>query len=154
MTLISPFVGRILDWFKKNEGREFFGAADPSVKSVTAIYNYYKQYGYKTVVMGASFRNTSEITELAGCDLLTISPVLLNELQTTEGTLVAKLSADNVNTKSRDSLVPLTESTFAWQHNQDAMASEKLAEGIRNFAKDQAILDQLVTDLVNQTASA
>ncbi|HCM47349.1 MAG TPA: transaldolase [Colwellia sp.] len=154
VTLISPFVGRILDWFKKNEGREFFGAADPGVKSVTAIYNYYKQYGYKTVVMGASFRNTSEITELAGCDLLTISPVLLNELQTTEGTLVTKLSADNVNTKSRDSLVPLTESTFAWQHNQDAMASEKLAEGIRNFAKDQAILDQLVTDLVNQTATA
>ena len=154
VTLISPFVGRILDWFKKNEGREFFGAADPGVKSVTAIYNYYKQYGYKTVVMGASFRNTSEIAELAGCDLLTISPVLLNELQTTEGTLVTKLSADNVNTKSRDSLVPLTESTFAWQHNQDAMASEKLAEGIRNFAKDQAILDQLVTDLVNQTATA
>ena len=152
VTLISPFVGRILDWFKKSEGKEFFGADDPGVQSVTAIYNYYKEYGYNTVVMGASFRNTGEIIELAGCDLLTISPALLNELQETEGTLTTKLTAENVVVKSRDALVALTESTYAWQHNQDAMASEKLSEGIRNFAKDQAILDQLVVDLVNKKA--
>lgn len=151
VTLISPFVGRILDWFKKNEGKDFIGAEDPGVVSVTSIYNYYKQYEYKTVVMGASFRNTSEIIELAGCDLLTISPGLLSELQATEGILATQLSADNVEVQSRDSLVPLTESTFAWQHNEDAMASEKLAEGIRNFAKDQAILDELVSNLINQS---
>ena len=154
VTLISPFVGRILDWHKKSAGKDFVGADDPGVQSVTAIYNYYKQYAYNTVVMGASFRNTSEIIELAGCDLLTISPTLLNELQATEGTLAIKLSSDNVVLQNRDSLVPLTESTFAWQHNEDAMASEKLSEGIRNFAKDQAILDQLVNDLINQQAIA
>ncbi|MDG2078432.1 MAG: transaldolase [Pseudomonadales bacterium] len=150
VTLISPFVGRILDWYKKTEGKEFIGADDPGVKSVTGIYNYYKQYGYKTVVMGASFRNTSEIIELAGCDLLTISPALLNELQATEGTLITKLRSDNISIKSRDSLVALTEATFAWQHNEDAMACEKLAEGIRNFAKDQAILDGLVGNLISE----
>lgn len=150
VTLISPFVGRILDWFNKSEGKEFFGAENPGVVSVTSIYNYYKQYEYKTVVMGASFRNTGEIIELAGCDLLTISPTLLSELQATESTLATQLSSDNVEVQSRDSLVPLTESTFAWQHNEDAMASGKLAEGIRNFAKDQAILDKLVSNLINQ----
>jgi len=150
VTLISPFVGRILDWFKKTEGKEFFGADDPGVKSVTGIYNYYKQYGYDTVVMGASFRNTGEIIELAGCDLLTISPALLNELQDTEGELPTKLSSADITKKNRDEIIPLTESSFSWQHNEDAMAVEKLAEGIRNFAKDQAILDQLVTDIVKQ----
>ncbi len=150
VTLISPFVGRILDWFKKSEGKEFFGADDPGVKSVTGIYNYYKQYGYDTVVMGASFRNTGEIIELAGCDLLTISPALLNELQDTEGTLPTKLSSADIAKKNRDEIVPLTESSFSWHHNEDAMAVEKLGEGIRNFAKDQAILDQLVTDIVKQ----
>jgi len=159
VTLISPFVGRILDWYraleeKKAEGKDFVGAADPGVQSVTGIYNYYKQYGYNTVVMGASFRNIGEIIELAGCDLLTIAPKLLNELQATEGTLATKLSASNVTVESRDSITPLTESSFAWQHNEDAMASEKLSEGIRNFAKDQAILDLLVTDLVKKTAIA
>jgi transaldolase len=154
VTLISPFVGRILDWYKKNEGKEFIGADDPGVKSVTGIYNYYKQYGYKTVVMGASFRNTSEIIELAGCDLLTISPALLNELQATEGTLITKLRSDNISIKSRDSLVALTEATFAWQHNEDPMACEKLAEGIRNFAKDHAILDGLVGDLISDKTTA
>ena len=153
VTLISPFVGRILDWFKKSEGKEFLGADDPGVKSVTAIYNYYKQYGYETVVMGASFRNISEIIELAGCDLLTISPALLTELQTTQGTLTTKLSTDSITVKSRDSIIALTESTFAWLHNQDTMASEKLSEGIRNFAKDQAILDHLVINLVADLAS-
>ena len=154
VTLISPFVGRILDWYKKTEGKEFIGADDPGVKSVTSIYNYYKQYGYKTVVMGASFRNTSEIIELAGCDLLTISPALLNELQATEGTLITKLRSDTISIKSRDSLVALTEATFAWQHNEDPMACEKLAEGIRNFAKDQVILDSLVGDLISEKATA
>ncbi|WP_026301404.1 transaldolase [Colwellia piezophila] len=154
VTLISPFVGRILDWYKKTEGKDFVGSDDPGVQSVTAIYNYYKQYGYNTVVMGASFRNIGEIIELAGCDLLTIAPKLLNELQATEAPLITKLSADNVVSKSQDEIMPLTESTFAWQHNEDAMASEKLAEGIRNFAKDQAILDLLVSDLVNQSAIA
>lgn len=150
VTLISPFVGRILDWFKKNEGRDFVGAEDPGVQSVTAIYNYYKQYGYNTVVMGASFRNTGEIIELAGCDLLTISPALLNELQNTEGSLDTKLSTHSIEIKSRESIVPLTESTFSWQHNEDAMATEKLAEGIRNFAKDQAILNSLILALIKQ----
>lgn len=154
VTLISPFVGRILDWYKKAEGKDFVGADDPGVQSVTSIYNYYKQYGYNTVVMGASFRNIGEIIELAGCDLLTIAPKLLNELQATEGELTTKLSAENITVKSQSDITPLTEASFAWQHNEDAMASEKLSEGIRNFAKDQAILDQLVIDLVNQTVTA
>lgn len=146
VTLISPFVGRILDWFKQKENKDFSGANDPGVKSVTSIYNYFKQYDYNTVIMGASFRNIGEIIELAGCDLLTISPALLNELQTTQGTLVTKLSSDKITSLSRESLVELTESAFAWQHNQDAMASEKLSEGIRNFAKDQLKLEQLILD--------
>jgi len=154
VTLISPFVGRILDWYKAKEGKDFVGADDPGVQSVTGIYHYYKQYGYNTVVMGASFRNIGEIIELAGCDLLTIAPKLLNELQASQGTLTTKLAVDNATLKNQDDLIPLTESTFAWQHNEDAMASEKLSEGIRNFAKDQAILDQLVTNLVNQKAIA
>lgn len=148
VTLISPFVGRILDWYKAKEGKEFIGADDPGVQSVTRIYQYYKTYGYTTVVMGASFRNTSEITELAGCDLLTISPALLTQLQETEGDLPTKLDASTVKVKSRDALTSLTESSFAWQHNQDAMAVEKLSEGIRNFAKDQEILEALVADLI------
>jgi len=159
VTLISPFVGRILDWYRaqeenQKEGKDYIGADDPGVKSVTSIYHYYKQYGYNTVVMGASFRNIGEIIELAGCDLLTIAPKLLNELQATQGTLTTKLAVGNVTLKNQDDITPLTESTFAWQHNEDAMASEKLSEGIRNFAKDQAILDQLVTNLVNQKAIA
>ncbi|MBV1908415.1 MAG: transaldolase [Kangiellaceae bacterium] len=145
ITLISPFVGRILDWYKKTAGKEFFGANDPGVMSVTAIYNYYKTNSYKTVVMGASFRNTQEIIELAGCDLLTISPALLNELQTTEGELITKLSpnqpSDNTATKNH----PLTQTSFAWKLNENAMATDKLAEGIRNFAKDQRLLEELVS---------
>ncbi len=149
VTLISPFVGRILDWYKAKEGKDFIGAEDPGVKSVASIYQYYKQYGYKTVVMGASFRNTGEIIELAGCDLLTIAPKLLNELQETQGTLVTKLSTDNITPSSTADITPLTEVTFAWQHNEDAMASEKLSEGIRNFAKDQQVLDRLVAGLLS-----
>lgn len=148
VTLISPFVGRILDWYKASEGKDFVGADDPGVISVTAIYNYYKQYGYNTVVMGASFRNTSEIIELAGCDLLTVSPALLTKLQETEGVLETKLSADNVEKLSKNDITPLTEATFAWDHNEDAMAVEKLSEGIRKFAIDQGILEELVADLI------
>lgn len=147
VTLISPFVGRILDWYKASTGQDYVGAEDPGVISVTSIYNYYKEYGYNTVVMGASFRNTSEIIELAGCDLLTISPALLTELRNTEGTLETKLSTANITVKSRDELTPLTEATFAWQHNEDAMATEKLSEGIRKFAIDQGILEDMVAQL-------
>ena len=148
VTLISPFVGRILDWYKASTGQDYVGAEDPGVISVTGIYNYYKQYGYNTVVMGASFRNTGEIIELAGCDLLTISPALLTELQNTEGTLETKLSTDGIEVKSRDEITPLTEATFAWEHNEDAMATEKLSEGIRKFAIDQGILEEMVAKLV------
>ncbi len=147
VTLISPFVGRILDWYRAKEGKGFVGADDPGVQSVTRIYKYYKQHRYNTVVMGASFRNTSEIIELAGCDLLTISPALLNELQSTEGELVSKLSTDMV-AKSEEVITPLTAETFAWQHNEDAMAVEKLSEGIRNFTKDQRILEDMVKSLI------
>jgi len=148
VTLISPFVGRILDWYKAKEGKEFIGGDDPGVISVTRIFEYYKAHGYNTVVMGASFRNTSEIIELAGCDLLTISPALLTQLQQTEGSLDTKLDATKIKSQSRDAITALTESSFAWQHNEDAMATEKLSEGIRNFAKDQAILEEMVTALI------
>ncbi|WP_077338536.1 transaldolase [Pseudocolwellia agarivorans] len=150
VTLISPFVGRILDWYKAKDSQDtdFSGANDPGVQSVTKIYQYYKTYDYSTVVMGASFRNTSEIIELAGCDLLTISPTLLTDLQNSEGTLETKLDATKVQVKSRDEITPLTESSFAWQHNEDAMATEKLSEGIRNFAKDQNTLEQMVSALL------
>ena len=150
VTLISPFVGRILDWYKAKEGKEFIGGDDPGVISVTRIYEYYKAHGYNTVVMGASFRNTSEIIELAGCDLLTISPALLTQLQQTEGSLETKLDATKIKSQSRDAITALTESSFSWQHNEDAMATEKLSEGIRNFAKDQAILEEMVTALIKQ----
>ena len=148
VTLISPFVGRILDWYKASTGENYEGANDPGVQSVTSIYDYYKEYGYKTVVMGASFRNTSEVIELAGCDLLTVSPALLTELQETEGTLATKLSADGVTVKSQSEITPLTEATFLWAHNEDQMATEKLSDGIRKFAVDQGILEDLVAELI------
>lgn len=140
--LISPFVGRILDWYKKSTGKDSYASAeDPGVVSVTKIYNYYKQHGYNTVVMGASFRNTGEITELAGCDRLTISPQLLEELANTDGEVQQKLTpATDVSAKPE----PLSEAEFRWAHNEDAMATEKLAEGIRNFAADQEKLEQLL----------
>ncbi|ENM5789623.1 transaldolase [Vibrio mimicus] len=139
--LISPFVGRIMDWYKAKEGRDFVANEDPGVLSVTKIYNYYKEHGYKTVVMGASFRNIGEILELAGCDRLTIAPSLLAELEAAEGELVAKL-VDSKGTKARPA--PMTHSEFLWEHNQDAMAVEKLAEGIRNFAVDQGKLEAMI----------
>lgn len=140
--LISPFVGRILDWFKKSTGQDSFtGAEDPGVKSVTKIYNYYKAHGYKTVVMGASFRNTDEIIELAGCDRLTIAPALLEELANTQGDLPVKLQDTGATTTPP---AALTESEYRWDMNEDAMATEKLAEGIRNFTIDQIKLETLL----------
>ncbi len=144
--LISPFVGRILDWYKKNtEQTEYTAEQDPGVQSVTAIYNYYKAHGYNTVVMGASFRNTGEIIELAGCDRLTIGPSLLEELSQAQGEVVAKLQDQGV-TQQRPA--PLTEAQFRWEQNQDAMATEKLAEGIRNFAIDQGKLEKMLTAML------
>ena len=140
--LISPFVGRILDWYKANsDKKEYAPAEDPGVISVTKIYNYYKQYGYKTVVMGASFRNVGEIIELAGCDRLTIAPPLLKILHETPNAVERKLDFQGkVEAKPQ----PLTEAEFYWQHNSDAMAVEKLADGIRKFAIDQGKLEDML----------
>ena len=140
--LISPFVGRILDWYKVNsDKKEYAPAEDPGVISVTKIYNYYKQYGYKTVVMGASFRNVGEIIELAGCDRLTIAPPLLKILHETPNAVERKLDFQGeVQAKPQ----PLTEAEFYWQHNTDAMAVEKLADGIRKFAIDQGKLEDML----------
>jgi len=140
--LISPFVGRILDWYKANtDKKDYTGSEDPGVISVTEIYNYYKEHGYKTVVMGASFRNTDEILCLAGCDRLTISPQLLEELANTDGEVSVYLS-DKGSTKKAPSC--MTETEFRWQMNEDAMATEKLAQGIRGFAADQLKLETIL----------
>ncbi|WP_339898175.1 transaldolase [uncultured Gilvimarinus sp.] len=145
--LISPFVGRILDWYKNSTGQDYTAETDPGVLSVRHIYNYYKQHDFKTVVMGASFRNTGEIEALAGCDRLTISPQLLKELDEDTGTLERKLSAENTG----DAIARYadTESSFRFGMNDDAMATEKLAEGIRNFAKDQVKLEDQLKELAN-----
>ena len=137
-TLISPFVGRILDWHKARSGHDFTAEEDPGVLSVRRIYEYYKAHGYKTVVMGASFRNMGEIVQLAGCDRLTIAPALLKELEATQGKLERRLT-DNGATEPRP--LPLSESEFRWMMNEDAMATEKLAEGIRGFTADQIKLE-------------
>ena len=139
--LISPFVGRILDWYKKNTGKDYSAGEDPGVVSVTQIYNYYKQHGYQTVVMGASFRNTGEIIELAGCDRLTIGPSLLEELANSDTQIVTKLQPV---TETQEPPKPLTEAEFRWEFNEDPMAVEKLAEGIRNFAIDQGKLETML----------
>jgi transaldolase len=142
--LISPFVGRILDWYKKSTGRSDYAAAeDPGVLSVTQIYNYYKKHGYKTEVMGASFRNVGEILELAGCDLLTISPALLEELAKTSGTVTRKMSPETAR-DSDDEKQSLDEKAFRWMLNQDQMATEKLSDGIRSFAADAIKLEKFV----------
>lgn len=142
VTLISPFVGRIYDWYKKeNGGKEIPPDQDPGVASVTRIYNYYKKFGYKTQVMGASFRNMNQIVRLAGCDLLTISPDLLDQLEKTEGTLERKLDPAKAQT-GKDQQLHLTENGFRWMHNEDAMATEKLAEGIRKFNSDAHHLEE------------
>jgi transaldolase len=146
ITLISPFVGRILDWYKKDTGRDSYPAAeDPGVLSVTTIYNYYKKFGYKTEVMGASFRNIGEITELAGCDLLTISPGLLTELQNTVAELPRKLDPAKVADLSI-AKISLDQATFDQMHNGDRMASDKLAEGIDGFTKALISLEKLLAE--------
>lgn len=142
-TLISPFVGRILDWHKKSTGKDYVGAQDPGVVSVTAIYNYFKHFGHKTEVMGASFRNKGEILELAGCDLLTISPNLLEELAQCTDTVERKLSVEHARSQKLERL-PYDEKSFRWMLNQDAMATEKLSEGIRVFYQDTQKLEQLI----------
>jgi transaldolase len=139
--LISPFVGRIMDWYKAKTGQSYTAENDPGVLSVRAIYQYYKQHGYSTVVMGASFRNLDEVLALSGCDRLAISPNLLQELEETSGELVRHLTDNNVRLACPSAM---TEAEFRWQHNDDAMATEKLAEGIRNFAIDQVKLEKLL----------
>ncbi|PLZ98696.1 transaldolase [Fischerella thermalis CCMEE 5273] len=146
VTLISPFVGRILDWYKKETGRDSYPSAeDPGVLSVTKIYNYYKKFGYKTEVMGASFRNIGEITELAGCDLLTISPALLGELQATIGELPRKLDASKALGMTIEK-ISMDKATFDKMHTADRMASEKLDEGIKGFTKALESLEQLLAE--------
>ena len=146
--LISPFVGRILDWHKKQRGVDSIPPQeDPGVLSVTSIYNYYKKFGYQTQVMGASFRNIGEIIELAGSDLLTISPNLLQELGDTEGKLEQKLSVEKA-LQSEEEKITMNEKTFRWMMNEDAMATEKLSEGIRNFTKDLLKLEQEILALL------
>ena len=144
--LISPFVGRILDWYKKDTGRNDYASnEDPGVVSVTSIYNYYKQQGFNTVVMGASFRNTGEILELAGCDRLTISPQLMDELSNNTGTVIQKLTSCEATAEKE---AALSQAEFRWQMNEDPMATEKLAEGIRNFTIDQVKLEKQLKDLL------
>jgi len=150
VTLISPFVGRILDWYKKDTGRDSYPAAeDPGVISVTTIYNYYKKFGYKTEVMGASFRNIGEITELAGCDLLTIAPALLAELKSTEGVLERKLDPAKAATMDIEKL-SIDKATFDKMHEENRMASDKLSEGIEGFSKAIESLEKLLADRLAQ----
>ena len=146
VTLISPFVGRILDWYKKDTGKSYEGAQDPGVLSVTRIYNYFKKFGYKTVVMGASFRNIGEIKELAGCDLLTISPQLLAELESTEGELPRKLDPEAAQSLHIERIV-MDKEVFEFLHDGDRMATDKLKEGIEGFS---AALVKLETLLINR----
>lgn len=144
--LISPFVGRIYDWYKKSTGEEYTGENDPGVQSVKGIYNYYRKFGYKTEVMGASFRNISQLTELAGCDLLTISPELLQKLAESDAPVARKLSSESAQASNLKKL-SLDEKTFRLMVNDDAMATEKLAEGIRLFCADAIKLDKMVDAL-------
>jgi transaldolase len=147
VTLISPFVGRILDWYKKSEGVDGYPPdRDPGVRSVTQIYNYYKKHGYDTVVMGASFRNTDQIMELAGCDYLTIAPPLLAELTSSDKPLARKLDAERARAMDM-APVEYDENSFRWAINDDAMATEKLSEGIRLFAADTRKLEALAHEI-------
>jgi len=145
--LISPFVGRILDWYKKSTGKDYAAAEDPGVQSVRAIYAYYKKFGYTTEVMGASFRNAGEILELAGCDLLTISPQLLGELKASTSPVQRKLSPE-IAKESKFERISLDERKFRWMLNEDAMATEKTAEGIRNFHADAVKLEKFVLERI------
>ena len=144
-TLISPFVGRIMDWYKKAENRDFDPAEDPGVASVTEIYNYYKKFGHKTQIMGASFRNSGEILELAGCDLITIAPKLLEELQSMDGDVPRKLDPAAAASHPIEKLY-IDEKAFRWHLNEDPMATEKLAEGIRKFAADTVKLEKMLQE--------
>ncbi|XP_066999117.1 transaldolase [Anabrus simplex] len=148
VTLISPFVGRILDWYVANTSQKTYeGSEDPGVQSVTRIYNYYKKFGYKTVVMGASFRNVGEIRALAGCDLLTISPKLLQELDASMDEVHPALTEKSAK-KCDLEKVSLNEADFRWQLNEDQMATDKLSEGIRKFAEDARKLEKMLKDLL------
>ena len=144
--LISPFVGRIYDWYKKSTGQEYAGADDPGVQSVKRIYNYYRKFGYQTEVMGASFRNTAQITELAGCDLLTISPELLQKLSESDAPVTRKLSPEQAQGSDLQKLA-LDEKAFRFMLNEDAMGTEKLAEGIRLFCADAVKLEKMIAAL-------
>ncbi len=152
VTLVSPFVGRILDWYKKDTGKDYQGADDPGVQSVTKIYNYYKKFGYKTQVMGASFRNIGEIKELAGCDLLTISPNLLKELDATEAELPRKLDPENAKSLNIEKM-NVDEATFERMHEADRMASDKLSEGIKGFSDALVSLEKLLADRLKAIAA-
>jgi len=153
VTLISPFVGRIHDWYLKERGvKEIPAADDPGVQSVTKIYHYFKKFDYRTEIMGASFRNLGEITELAGCDLLTIAPELLGDLQKTEGTLVRKLTVEAARAQKLEK-IHLDEKTFRWMLNDDAMATEKLADGIRHFHADLVKLKEYISEFLHQPVS-
>jgi len=154
VTLISPFVGRIYDWYKKERNVEDIAPEnDPGVESVTRIYNYYKKFGYRTQVMGASFRKVEQITRLAGCDLLTISPELLDKLEAAPGELQRRLSVETAKASAADKL-SLDEKAFRWMHNEDAMATDKLAEGIRKFHVDGQKLEHYVQALVEKSEAA
>ena len=154
VTLISPFVGRIYDWHKKDRKVDDIAPQDdPGVQSVTRIYNYYKKFGYRTQVMGASFRKVEQITGLAGCDLLTISPDLLDKLEGTAGALERRLSVAAAKAGAADKIT-MDEQTFRWMHNEDAMATDKLAEGIRRFHVDASKLEEYVLALVEKSAAA
>jgi transaldolase len=149
VTLVSPFVGRILDWYKKDTGKDYQGADDPGVQSVTNVYNYYKKFGYKTQVMGASFRNSGEIKELAGCDLLTISPKLLEELSSTEGDLPRKLDPEKAKSMNIEK-IPMDKATFDKMHAEDRMAHDKLKEGIEGFSKSLEDLEKLLASRLTE----
>jgi transaldolase len=156
VTLISPFVGRILDWYKKDTGKDYVGADDPGVKSVTTIYNYYKKFGYKTQVMGASFRNIGEIEELAGSDLLTIAPKLLGELEAKSGTLERKLDPEKAKSMNIEK-IPMDKENFDKMHLSDRMAHDKLKEGIEGFSKALEDLEKTLAKRVaelNEPAAA
>ncbi len=148
-TLISPFVGRILDWYKTHEDKDYSGPKDPGVKSVTEIYHYYKKFGYKTVVMGASFRNTNEIIELAGCDLLTIAPKLLEELQTNQGVLIRKLDP-RLSKECKLEQITVDKATFDKMHAENKMANDKLKEGIEGFSKALEELEKLLAKRLSE----
>jgi transaldolase len=152
VTLISPFVGRILDWYKKDTGKDYQGADDPGVQSVTRIYNYYKHFGYKTQVMGASFRNIGEIRELAGSDLLTISPQLLSELESTQDDLPRKLDPEKAKTMHIER-IPMDEAAFERMHAQDRMAHDKLSEGIEGFSSALVKLENLLANRLAELES-